>query len=74
LPNVNIVVSIYLSVKSQTFKVHREHGISDTTGDIELYEKYGISYIDQGYHPWGESSRIYQRPLENVSPQMNDAK
>ncbi len=33
LPNINIVVSIYLSDKSQTFKVHREHGISDTTGD-----------------------------------------
>jgi len=33
LPNANIVVSIYLSAKSQTFKVHREHGISDTTGD-----------------------------------------
>jgi hypothetical protein len=33
LPSVNIVVSIYLSDKSQTFKVHRKHGISDTTGD-----------------------------------------
>lgn len=33
LPNVNIVVSIYLSDKSQTFKFHREYGISDTTGD-----------------------------------------
>lgn len=33
LPNVNIVVSVYLSDKSQTFKVHREHGILDTTGD-----------------------------------------
>jgi GNAT superfamily N-acetyltransferase len=23
------------------------------------YEKYGFSYIGQGYHPWEEESRIY---------------
>ena len=24
------------------------------------YEKYGFSYIGDGLHPWGESSRIYE--------------
>ena len=33
LPNANITVSILLSEKSQTYKVHREHGMSDTSGD-----------------------------------------
>lgn len=29
------------------------------TDHIVYYEKYGYSYIGDGYHPWGESSRIY---------------
>lgn len=33
LPNANILVSIYISDSSQTFKVHRGHGIIDTSGD-----------------------------------------
>ena len=24
------------------------------------YEKYGFTHIGEGYHPWGESSRIYE--------------
>jgi len=30
------------------------------TDHIGYYEKYGFEYIAEGYHPWGESSRIYR--------------
>lgn len=30
-----------------------------STDHIGYYEKYGFSYLGVGYHPWGESSRIY---------------
>lgn len=34
------------------------------TDHIGYYEKYGFHYIGQGYHPWGEASRIYQIKLK----------
>ncbi|MFO7896634.1 MAG: GNAT family N-acetyltransferase [Candidatus Cloacimonadales bacterium] len=34
------------------------------TDHIGFYEKYGFSYLGEGYHPWGESSRIYQISLK----------
>ena len=30
------------------------------TDHIGYYEKYGFEYLSDGYHPWGESSRIYR--------------
>lgn len=30
-----------------------------STDHVGFYEKYGFRYIGQGYHPWGETSRIY---------------
>lgn len=35
------------------------------TDHIGYYEKYGFKFIGQGYHPWGESSRIYECDLIN---------
>ncbi|BDD08041.1 N-acetyltransferase [Fulvitalea axinellae] len=33
------------------------------TDHIGYYEKYGFTYIGQGYHPWDEESRIYKCEL-----------
>lgn len=34
-----------------------------STDHIGYYEKYGFRYIGDGYHPWGEQSRIYEISL-----------
>lgn len=34
-----------------------------STDRIGYYEKYGFSYIGDGYHPWDEQSRIYKIDL-----------
>lgn len=33
------------------------------TDHVGYYERYGFEYVAQGYHPWGDSSRIYQTKL-----------
>ncbi|WP_455931412.1 GNAT family N-acetyltransferase [Priestia aryabhattai] len=33
------------------------------TNHIGYYEKYDFSYIGDGYHPWGSSSKIYEASL-----------
>lgn len=33
------------------------------TDHVGYYERYGFEYIGTGYHPWGESSRIYRTAL-----------
>lgn len=39
------------------------HKIYLCTDHIGFYEKYGFDYLGTGYHPWGESSRIYEKLL-----------
>ena len=34
-----------------------------STDHVGYYEHYGFEYIGQGWHPWGESSRIYRAVL-----------
>ena len=34
-----------------------------STDHVGYYEKFGFIYIGQGYHPWGDESRIYQYKL-----------
>lgn len=33
------------------------------TDHTQFYERYGLHYIGDGYHPWGHRSRIYEMQL-----------
>lgn len=33
------------------------------TDHVGYYERYGFSYVGTGWHPWGESSRVYEIEL-----------
>ena len=36
------------------------------TDHVGYYEKYGFTYVGQGYHPWGDESRIYECVIRNA--------
>lgn len=38
------------------------------------YEKYGFYYIGDGYHPWGDSSRIYETKLKKTTEKKANIK
>ncbi len=33
------------------------------TDHLGYYERFGFEYVGEGYHPWGDSSRIYKADL-----------
>ena len=44
----------------------REHGFKEVyiaTDHIDLYEKYGFTYLENRIDIWGEDSRIYKRKI-----------
>lgn len=44
------------------------------TDHVGFYEKQGFSYIGEGYHPWGEKSRIYSTSLNGCNPPEKEGK
>lgn len=40
------------------------------TAHVGLYEKMRFAYVGEGYHPWGEKSRIYQRSLSSKAANL----
>lgn len=49
-------------IKQDTFKAGFRNLYLSTTLD-GFYEKYGFRHIGNGYHPWGEESKIYEIEL-----------
>lgn len=39
-----------------------------STDHVGYYEKYGFTYLGQGYHPWDEESRIYTTNTKKETP------
>src|SRR5690606_4498471 len=59
----NAYGTILLEEAKKTAKEGGFHYMYLCTEHIGYYEKYGFEYIGIGYHPWGESSRIYRIDL-----------
>ncbi|MBG0764057.1 MAG: GNAT family N-acetyltransferase [Tissierellales bacterium] len=51
--------SILLEKAKEDTKVGNFTTLYLCTDHIGYYEKFGFNYIGEGYHPWGDSSRIY---------------
>ena len=51
--------ALLLEKAKQDAKKAGFHQLYLCTDHIGYYEKYGFSYVGQGYHPWEEESRIY---------------
>ena len=56
----NAFGSLLIEKAKQDAKIAGFDVVYLSTTHIGLYEKYGFKYIGQGYHPWGEQSRIYE--------------
>ncbi len=59
----NRYASLLLEQAKQDAKVGGFSNLYLCTDHIGYYEKYGFKYIGIGYHPWGDSSRIYSITL-----------
>ena len=55
--------SLLLDQAKQDAKIGGFSNLYLCTDHIGYYEKYGFKYIGIGYHPWGDSSRIYSITL-----------
>lgn len=55
--------SILIEKAKKDAKINGFSNLYLCTDHIGYYEHYGFQYIGTGYHPWGDSSRIYTATL-----------
>lgn len=70
LPNANILVSIYISDSSQTFKVHREHGIIDTIYYINTNRNYKLNTVSKEVGVSNPTLNRYFKEVLGISPKQ----
>ncbi len=63
----NSYSSLLLNKAKEDTKISGFNYLYLCTDHIGFYEKYGFHYIGQGYHPWGDESRIYKFDLKNYN-------